>query len=62
MKESNLPCTCSHEKEYHLYSENGYYICYACYGKGASLKVRRHGFKLDNLKLIEDLAKERKLV
>jgi len=66
MKITDSPCVCGHEKGWHRLSIQ---YCYAGqaldggnfnYGKIPLCKCAR--FKLDNLKLVEDLAKERKLI
>lgn len=46
-------CVCRHSIKRHMKYHD---FCYAC------SKDSRHAFKLDNLKLVEDLAKERNLI
>jgi len=57
-------CTCGHTKECHaiLHGPHGIKnlaLCLNCVNKN---EIASHSFKLDNLKLIEDLAKEKGLV
>lgn len=51
-----LKCVCGCIEGYHAYDERIGWHCGWC-----GIQCNQ-GFKLDNLKLIEDLAKERKLV
>lgn len=66
MDERLFKCICRHTKLRHNFEE-GY--CYGCWSKSIklgnpiSLMSRvSHEFKLDNLRLIEDLAKEKSLI
>lgn len=52
-------CVCSHSKNYHA-SDVATDFCGGCYNSGG--KKFYHDFQLDNLKYIEDLAKERNLI
>jgi hypothetical protein len=54
-------CICSHDYKSHSITSGGW--CFACSFRLGDLSKSFCGeFKLDNLKLIEDLAKERKLI
>lgn len=62
-------CTCGHYKNVHLPSDNIFCnaVCLSCHpGENWGYHIngwyRVHEFKLDNLKYIEDLAKEKKLI
>jgi hypothetical protein len=55
-------CVCGHIKKYHEGgSTDALFPCWTCYD-GKDIVKSLHVFKLDNLKYIEDLAKERNLV
>jgi hypothetical protein len=59
-------CVCRHPKPSHLLIEDWCQSCSNEYRENDYIRYRKslmfHKFKLDNLKLIEDLAKERKLI
>lgn len=63
------PCAiCNHREGYHAFTRNnGVEFCTECLIRGVEAKRLSdskwiHAFKLDNLKLVEDLAKEKGLV
>lgn len=60
-------CVCEHSFEEHKNNEEDGYTTFPhlqfCVGCGNAYDTKpSHTFKLDNLKLIEDLAKERNLI
>lgn len=55
-------CVCQHIRKEHITDTYGQF-CVGCiaWNMGSGIK-HLHEFKLDNLKLVEDLAKERNLI
>lgn len=63
MEDFEFPCICKHEKGVHLRSKDGAMnYCAYCEREGFFKDDRCIKFQLDNLQLIEDLAKEQDLV
>jgi hypothetical protein len=53
-------CICGHLEVYHYNNSIGSITCFDCADR--NIKNCTHNFKLDNLRFIEDLAKEKNLI
>jgi hypothetical protein len=55
-------CICSHIKSHHDVNGPSGTFCRECYNVGVPYPNSWHNFQLDNLKLVEDLAKTKGLI
>jgi hypothetical protein len=58
----NEPCMCGHNKNEHVSEAIPGYNTQVCLDPITRLVCECYNFKLDNLKLIEDMAKEKGLI
>lgn len=56
------PCVCGHSKVFHIAYNAKDPLCAMCLEAHEKPDLVFHTFKLDNLRYVEDLAKQRKLV